>query len=150
MKNEYMTPQESSMFEKITENSVSKKSDQDRRQMKTRVTGSLSSRPLPSIYIPEWAIKDIELESIISIRQVSLPGLLRFITGSSRVPPNGFELSPMTTETSSSSYERESFAFSACKEELKSLKIFYRQGMVGIGKHYDNLIEASTESEKKK
>ena len=47
------------MFAKINAYSHSMKSDQARRQMKTRINGSFSSRPQPNdTDVPPWALKD--------------------------------------------------------------------------------------------
>ena len=44
------------MFDRIDKYNAAKKSSQARRQMKSRVIGVPSSRPIPSEDFPEWAV----------------------------------------------------------------------------------------------
>jgi hypothetical protein len=45
------------MFDRIDKYNAAKKSSQARRQMKSRVIGAPSSRPIPTGDFPEWAVK---------------------------------------------------------------------------------------------
>lgn len=44
------------MFDRIDKYNAAKKSSQARRQMKSRVIGAPSSRPIPTGDVPEWAV----------------------------------------------------------------------------------------------